>query len=98
MTGAGAGIGAAAAVALLAAGYHVALAGRREQALRDTAGDRPNALVVPTDVAVEEQVARVMVERLAISGSAAGADTSSLREIAELLDADWLPSATLTEA
>ena len=40
---------------------------------------------------VEEQVARVMVERLAVSGSAAGADTSSLQEIAELLDADWLP-------
>jgi hypothetical protein len=47
---------------------------------------------------VEEQVARVMVERLAVSGSAAGADTSSLREIAELLDADWLPDAALTEA
>ena len=47
---------------------------------------------------VEEQVARVMVERLAVSGSAAGADTSSLREIAELLDADWLPSTALTDA
>ncbi|MGY1826779.1 helicase [Blastococcus sp. SYSU DS0541] len=46
---------------------------------------------------VEEQVARVMVERLAVSGSTAGADTSSLREIAELLDADWLPAAALTE-
>jgi hypothetical protein len=46
---------------------------------------------------VEEQVARVMVERLAVSGSAAGADTSSLREIAELLDADWLPTTALTE-
>jgi hypothetical protein len=46
---------------------------------------------------VEEQVARVMVERLAVSGSAAGADTSSLQEIAELLDADWLPTAALTE-
>ena len=45
---------------------------------------------------VEEQVARVMVERLAVSGSAAGADTSSLREIAELLDADWLPATALT--
>ena len=45
---------------------------------------------------VEEQVARVMVERLAVSASAAGADTSSLQEIAELLDADWLPSAALT--
>jgi hypothetical protein len=46
---------------------------------------------------VEEQVARVMVERLAVSGSTAGADTSSLQEIAELLDADWLPAAALTE-
>jgi hypothetical protein len=46
---------------------------------------------------VEEQVARVMVERLAVSASAAGADTSSLQEIAELLDADWLPAAALTE-
>jgi hypothetical protein len=46
---------------------------------------------------VEEQVARVMVERLAVSGSTAGADTSALREIAELLDADWLPAAALTE-
>lgn len=46
---------------------------------------------------VEEQVAKVMVERLAVSGSAAGADTSSLQEIAELLDADWLPAAALTD-
>ncbi|UOY00604.1 helicase [Blastococcus sp. PRF04-17] len=45
---------------------------------------------------VEEQIARVMVERLAVSGSAAGADTSSLQEIAELLGADWLPAAALT--
>jgi hypothetical protein len=45
---------------------------------------------------VEEQVARVMVERLVVSGSTAGADTSSLQEIAELLDADWLPPAALT--
>ncbi|CCG05796.1 helicase [Blastococcus saxobsidens] len=42
---------------------------------------------------VEEQVARVMVERLAVSGS-----TASLREIAELLEADWLPAAALTDA
>jgi NAD(P)-dependent dehydrogenase (short-subunit alcohol dehydrogenase family) len=56
VTGAGAGIGAAVAVALLDAGYHVALAGRREQTLRETAGDRENALVIPTDVAVEAEV------------------------------------------
>ncbi len=53
VTGAGSGIGRAVALALLAEGYHVALAGRRAEALADTAaladaGER--ALAVPTDV------------------------------------------------
>ncbi|MCU1667817.1 MAG: putative helicase [Blastococcus sp.] len=54
-------------------------------------------LIAFAEDTVEEQVARVMVERLAVSASAAGADTSSLQEIAELLDADWLPATALTE-
>jgi hypothetical protein len=45
---------------------------------------------------VEEDVARVMVERLAVTGSTAGGDTAGLQEIAELLEADWLPAASLT--
>ena len=66
VTGAGSGIGRAVAVALLAEGYHVALAGRRAEALDETAaiaasGDR--ALIVPTDVtrpdAVDALFARV---------------------------------------
>jgi len=60
VTGAGTGIGRAAALALLRAGYHVALAGRREAALMETrslAGDlASNTLVVPTDVADENSV------------------------------------------
>jgi NAD(P)-dependent dehydrogenase (short-subunit alcohol dehydrogenase family) len=55
VTGAGSGIGKAAALALLRHGYRVALAGRRREALEQTAaaaGDmRVNALAVPTDVA-----------------------------------------------
>jgi hypothetical protein len=47
---------------------------------------------------VEEQVARVMVERLAVTGSTAGGDTAGLRQVAELLDADWLPATSLTGA
>ncbi|SDP28668.1 hypothetical protein SAMN05660199_03582 [Klenkia soli] len=47
---------------------------------------------------VEEQVAKVMVERLAVTGSTAGGDTAGLQQIAELLDADWLPPASLTGA
>ena len=55
VTGAGSGIGRAAAVALLQEGYQVGLAGRRSEALDETiarageAGTR--ALAVPTDVA-----------------------------------------------
>jgi hypothetical protein len=37
-----------------------------------------------------------MVERLAVTGSTAGGDTAALQEIAELLDADWLPATSLT--
>jgi NAD(P)-dependent dehydrogenase (short-subunit alcohol dehydrogenase family) len=53
VTGAGSGIGRASALALLRAGFHVALAGRRKDALEATraaAGDAAlRALVVPTD-------------------------------------------------
>ncbi len=54
-------------------------------------------LVAFAEDTVEEQVARVMVERLAVTGSTAGADTSALQEIAELLEADWLPGTALSE-
>jgi NAD(P)-dependent dehydrogenase (short-subunit alcohol dehydrogenase family) len=53
VTGAGSGIGRASALALIAAGYHVVLAGRRAEALTETAALAGalsgNALVVPTD-------------------------------------------------
>lgn len=54
VTGAGSGIGRASALALLGAGWSVALAGRRREALEETAGmageAAGRALVVPTDV------------------------------------------------
>jgi NAD(P)-dependent dehydrogenase (short-subunit alcohol dehydrogenase family) len=54
VTGAGTGIGRAAAVALLREGYAVALAGRRKEALEETAGmakgGKGRSLVVATDV------------------------------------------------
>jgi len=54
VTGAGSGIGRASAIALLKAGWHVVLAGRREDALRQTAAEAgeagSRALPVPTDV------------------------------------------------
>ncbi len=52
VTGAGSGIGRAVARALLGAGYHVGLAGRRRAPLEETAADAgARALAVPTDVA-----------------------------------------------
>jgi len=54
VTGAGSGVGRAAALALLADGWTVALAGRRKDALEETigltGGAGPRALAVPTDV------------------------------------------------
>ncbi len=62
VTGAGSGIGRAVSLALAGAGWSVALAGRREDALRRTAqlaGEGAPVVVVPTDVTVPEQVEAV---------------------------------------
>jgi len=63
VTGAGSGIGRAVALALAGAGYCVALAGRRADALDDTvrdAGERSaDLLPVPTDVADPDSVAKL---------------------------------------
>src|SRR6266446_3255753 len=60
VTGAGSGIGRASALALLQAGYKVALAGRRKDALDETAklagNNTPNALAVPTDVTKKDDI------------------------------------------
>jgi NAD(P)-dependent dehydrogenase (short-subunit alcohol dehydrogenase family) len=54
ITGAGSGIGRATALAFLREGFSVVLAGRRKEALEQTAAEAPpgvRCLVVPTDVA-----------------------------------------------
>ena len=58
ITGAGSGIGRASALALMAGGWSVALAGRRKEALEETAGMATggHSLVVPTDVTDPGQV------------------------------------------
>ncbi|MBT2552023.1 SDR family oxidoreductase [Arthrobacter sp. ISL-5] len=59
VTGAGSGIGRAVARQMLAQGYRVALAGRREAQLLDTADGHPDALAVPCDVTVPDDVERL---------------------------------------
>jgi len=59
VTGAGSGVGKAAALALLKDGWNVALAGRRKDVLQKTAqesGAGERALCVPTDVAKQDSV------------------------------------------
>ena len=60
VTGAGSGIGRASSLALLKSGYKVALAGRRKDALDETAklagNNAPNALAVPTDVTKRDDI------------------------------------------
>lgn len=61
ITGAGSGIGRATARAFLDAGWRVALLGRREEALRETAGDRA-ALILSCDVSDPAQVDAAFVQ------------------------------------
>lgn len=63
VTGAGTGVGKAIAAALLAEGYSVAITGRRREVLEATAAEwdagRDRVLVVPADISVPADVARL---------------------------------------
>lgn len=71
VTGAGSGIGRSVALALLEAGWAVALAGRRAEALQQVAtesGAGSRALAVPTDVTDEGAVVALFSETVARFG------------------------------
>ncbi|KZB80009.1 SDR family oxidoreductase [Amycolatopsis regifaucium] len=93
VTGASSGLGREISRALLGAGYRVALAGRRADALAETAGGDPNALAVPTDVADPDSVAalfetvRAEWGRLDLLVNNAGVSVSGT--VDELSFADW---------
>ena len=60
VTGAGSGVGRSSSLALLEAGYHVSLAGRRQDALEETqsmaGGDAEKCKAVPCDVSDDDSV------------------------------------------
>jgi NAD(P)-dependent dehydrogenase (short-subunit alcohol dehydrogenase family) len=65
VTGAGTGIGKAAALAMLKDGYKVALVGRRKEMLDKTAADsgaKDRALVLPADITKPEEVKRIFLK------------------------------------
>jgi NAD(P)-dependent dehydrogenase (short-subunit alcohol dehydrogenase family) len=90
ITGAGSGIGRATARAFLAAGWDVALLGRREAALRETAGDA-KARILVADVADPAQVeaAFAKLPRLDVLFNNAGIAAKSA-PIDEIAVEDWL--------
>ena len=69
ITGAGSGIGRATAVAFVAAGWNVALVGRRQDALEETARLTGGGLVLPGDVTKPEQVDAIFAETVKQFGS-----------------------------
>ncbi|WP_192843793.1 SDR family oxidoreductase [Aureimonas sp. D3] len=105
VTGAGSGIGRASALALAADGWRVVLAGRRREALEETAALAGGAqtLVVPTDVTVEGDVAALFDGAVETFGRVdflfnnAGTNTSAV-PMDELPVAEWtrVVSANLT--
>ncbi len=96
VTGAGGGIGRASALALAKDGFAVALAGRRRDALEETAAlaDGATTLVVPTDVAqpasVEALFAAISREwgRLDVVFNNAGGNVASTN-FGDLTDEQW---------
>ena len=64
VTGAGSGIGRAVARLMLADGYRVVLAGRREAQLLETGAGHAQALAVPCDVTVPDDVERLFTAAL----------------------------------
>jgi NAD(P)-dependent dehydrogenase (short-subunit alcohol dehydrogenase family) len=99
VTGAGSGLGRGIARALLDAGWQVALAGRREEELRETAEGAAAALVVPADVtsppdvavlfgAVSERWGRLdlLVNNAGIFGPPAGVDELELADWRRVVD------------
>jgi NAD(P)-dependent dehydrogenase (short-subunit alcohol dehydrogenase family) len=97
VTGAGSGIGRATALALLADGWRVALAGRRREALEQTAaeaGAAGRALSIPADLADEASVralfeaVRAAFGRLDLLFNNAGASAPAV-PLEELALAQW---------
>ncbi|WP_019997519.1 SDR family oxidoreductase [Aureimonas ureilytica] len=105
VTGAGSGIGRASALALASEGWRVVLAGRRREALEETAAlaGGTETLVVPTDVTVEGDVAALFDGAVAHFGRVdfvfnnAGTNTSAV-PMDELPVSEWtrVVSANLT--
>jgi NAD(P)-dependent dehydrogenase (short-subunit alcohol dehydrogenase family) len=94
ITGAGSGIGRATARAFIVAGWRVALMGRRQAALEETA-DGADALILPADVGVPHEVdqafARIAAEwgRLDVLFNNAGISAKAA-PIDEIPVEDWL--------
>jgi NAD(P)-dependent dehydrogenase (short-subunit alcohol dehydrogenase family) len=68
ITGAGSGIGRATAVAFAAAGWDLALVGRRREALEQTAQAAGRGLVIPADLTIASEVERTFAAVAAAMG------------------------------
>ncbi len=98
ITGAGSGIGKVTAFALWEAGYELALAGRREDMLRETVNEAgvndDRALVVPTDVSDRQAVVRLFSAikdrfgRLDVLFNNAGMNAPAI-PLADLTEEEW---------
>jgi NAD(P)-dependent dehydrogenase (short-subunit alcohol dehydrogenase family) len=112
VTGAGAGIGQAIAVALASAGHLIVLAGRRVEALGETAECLPSpAVILPMDAADPNSIdlaltrlgeqgiaVDILVNNAGLMGNSAVVGTGLTRELRRSLDSNLMGPALLCEA
>lgn len=94
ITGAGSGLGRAAALEFLSRGHRVVLAGRRREPLAALAAEQPQALAVPTDVADPASVRALFAEVVRVFGRVDvlfnNAGTfGPAAPVGEITDGDW---------